>query len=199
LHKNLSDTLDGSNIIEDDIIISVRNPGFRCNGFSLLRSILTENYGKEWHKKSFDANNSWGEVALTPSLIYTPVITKLLDNNLSIHGIAHITGGGVVDNLGRLLKINKKGAMLDNLFAPSEAVKELIRLGNVSLAKAYRYWNMGNGLLVVIPGGCINEALDLIKGSAYYQAQCAGKIIGDYKIEILLHEENLIYTDLGVK
>jgi phosphoribosylformylglycinamidine cyclo-ligase len=199
LHKNLSDTLDGSKIIVDDLIISVRNPGFRSNGFSLLRNILTENYGKEWHKKSFDANNSWGEVALTPSLIYAPVITKLLDNNLSIHGIAHITGGGVVDNLGRLLKINKKGALLDNVFAPGEAVKELIHLGNVSLAKAYRYWNMGNGLLIVIPRGSLDETLDLINDTESYQAQCAGKIIEDYKIEIQLHEENLIYTDLGVK
>ena len=199
LHKNLSETIDGSLIIEGDIIISVRNPGFRSNGFSLLRKILTENYGKEWHKKSFDVNSTWGEVALTHCLIYAPIITKLLDNNIAVHGIAHITGGGVVDNLGRLLKINKKGAILDNVFEPDEAVKELIRLGHVSMAKAYRYWNMGNGLLIVVPGDYLNEALNLINGDQSYQAQSAGKVIEDYKIEIELHEQRFIYTDLGVK
>ena len=142
LHKNLSAAIDGSNITNGDVIISVYNPGFRSNGFSLLRKILLENYGKEWHKKSFDVNNTWGEAALTPSLIYSPLIIKLLDNKIDVHGIAHITGGGVVDNLGRLLKVNKKGAVLDNIFDPDEALKELIRIGNVPLIKAYRYWNM---------------------------------------------------------
>jgi phosphoribosylformylglycinamidine cyclo-ligase len=199
LHKNLSAPIDGSNITDGDVIISVYNPGFRSNGFSLLRKILLENYGREWHKKPFDANISWGEAALTPSLIYSPLIIKLLDNKIDVNGIAHITGGGVVDNLGRLLKVNKKGAVLDNIFEMGDAVKELIRLGNVPLTKAYRYWNMGNGLLVVIPEAGLNKALALLNEIDSYKAKWAGKIIEDYKIEIQSDGQNYIYTDLGVK
>ena len=75
-------------------------------------------------------------------------MAALLDAGLPLHGVAHITGGGVADNFSRVLK-NGLGAVLDNLFAPLPAMQRLCELGDIDAETAYLYWNMGTGMLLV--------------------------------------------------
>ena len=67
-------------------------------------------------------------------------------------------------------------AQLDNLFAPHAVIQKLQQLGNVSNEKAYLYWNMGNGMLVVLSASSANVALEEMQ-KAGYEAQIAGKIV----------------------
>ena len=132
-------------------------------------------YGEAWHKVPYSEEQTWGEVLLTPSLIYTPLINALIQAAVPLAGIAHITGGGIADNFSRVLKANQVGAELDQLFAPLPVMERLMDLGQVSHQDAYLYWNMGNGMLLVAD----QEQVETILAQAQkldYAAQDAGTI-----------------------
>lgn len=200
LHRNLKQPLNGFDIKPGDAIIALYNPGLRSNGFSLARKVLTERYGEKWHaKRDPKSKQLWGDALLTPSLIYTPAIVRLLDKKITVHGVAHITGGGVVDNLGRLLKHNKLGAKLENLFQPDLFLTSLMEIGKISPQKAYQYWNMGNGMLVILPQKMVKAALSTLRGLSPYRANLAGTVTDEQ--EILIHTDNttLVYTSYDTK
>lgn len=140
--------LTGASVRAGQVLIGLKNPGFRSNGFSLVRRILDARYGSAWHEiEAF--GSTWGEVALTPSTIYAPLVSDLLAAGAHVTGAAHVTGGGIPNKLGRVLRATGLGARLDSLLAPSPAMLELQRMGDVDDESAYRAWNMGQGFLLV--------------------------------------------------
>ena len=167
--------ITGANIQTDDVVIALKSRGFRSNGFSLIRKIMEQQYGDQWHFEQYDDKTTWGKKLLTPSLIYTPLINQILDAAIPISGIAHITGGGIQDNFNRALKASSKGAILNNLFEPLDVMKRIQKLGKVSDEDAYTYWNMGNGMLLTVPP-TYEEKILLMAQSLDYQAKIAGKI-----------------------
>jgi len=196
LHKNLTAPFDGRSIKKGDLIIALRSRGFRSNGFSLLRKILSEKYGEKWHEVAFDENHSFGEILLTPSLIYSPLVTKILDAKLPLKAAAHITGGGIPDNLSRVLKVTKSGALLDGLFARHDVMCEIQNLGSVEDEFAYRYWNMGNGMLLVASPESEHDILDLARELGY-QAKAAGSVTDSGLVEIENNGARLCYEPGG--
>ncbi len=183
LHNKLDKPINGSEIKVGDSIVSFRSRGFRSNGFSLLRRIMTDNFGDEWHNTPYDNDKTWGEVLLTPSLIFSPILCDAISEGFKINGIAHITGGGIKDNFSRVLKSTGLGADLDNLFEPTEIMSKIITLGKINRKDAYTYWNMGNGMLVVVKeedaDGVVSIALE-----NNYQAKICGRITDESTINI---------------
>jgi phosphoribosylformylglycinamidine cyclo-ligase len=176
LPENLKDGIDGSLIKSGQLIFSLKSRGFRSNGFSSARRILTEAFGNEWHNEKFEKHTTWGEKLLTPSLIYSPLINELIASNIILTGIAHITGGGIFDNFRRVLKLNNLGAILNNLFMPLPEMIKIQELGNVSDDDAYLWWNMGNGMLITADSHQADKILEKAK-KMNYECQIAGKII----------------------
>jgi phosphoribosylformylglycinamidine cyclo-ligase len=183
LHEKLETPIDGSTVQQGDVIISLKSRGFRSNGFSLLRKIMTEQFGDDWHTAKYNETTTWGEALLTPSRIFSPVICQLLDSGFHLKGIAHITGGGIRGNLERVLKVNRFGAILDNLFEPLEVMQKIQEVGNISLETAYKYWNMGNGMLVVVDKTETDSVLQKIE-DAGYEAKAAGEVVSGQNIRI---------------
>ncbi len=183
LHSSLKKPIDGSAAQVGDAVMAFQSRGFRSNGFSLLRTIMREQFGDEWHTAKYDDTRRWGEVLLTPSRIFAPMICRLLSNNIGIKGIAHITGGGIAGNFERVTKVNKLGATLDNLFPPLDMMQKVIELGRLSAETAYRYWNMGNGMLFVVAPP---EADAVVRLSAEhgFNARRVGTITADPDIRI---------------
>ncbi len=142
--------IDGSQITKDDLVIGLKSPGLRSNGFSLARKILHDKFGDEWHKVIFKETKTWGETLLNPSVIYAPHILSLLKQACPLKGLAHITGGGLAANLERILSPWDLGAELDNLLSPSPELIALQELGNIADRQAYEQWNMSHGMLLVI-------------------------------------------------
>jgi len=134
-------------------------------------------------KRGLDDTRTWGEVLLTPSWIYSPMICTLLDAGFQLKGIAHITGGGLVGNFERITEVTGVGAVLDNLFEPLEMMQKLMGLGKISPETAYKYWNMGNGMLFVVDKSEVHPILQKIEASGY-TAKAAGKITSEKKITI---------------
>ncbi len=197
LPDELVKPIDGTAIKAGDAIISIASRGFRSNGFSLVRRIMKEQFGDNWHNKYYSEDKTWGEMLLTPCIIYCRVITELIKSGLIPNGISHVTGGGLADNLGRILKENKLGAELNNIHEPAEFVKKLQELGKVKEELAYRVWNMGNGMLVVIDNEKVNAAVAFLNGKGF-QSKIAGKVTENSNIIITtkgMNPKEIIYSD----
>lgn len=183
LHEYLEQPIDGSSVQPGDLIISLKSRGFRSNGFSFIRQIMTEHFGEAWHTIRYDDMTTWGDALLTPSHIFAPVIGSLLDAGLHLKGIAHITGGGIEGNLKRVLHVNGVGACLNNLFEPPRMMKKICELGKIPPETAYTYWNMGNGMLIIVDKTRIGPALLHINKNGY-EAVAAGEVAAEPGIKI---------------
>lgn len=175
LPQQLEQPFDGTAVKAGQTVIALKSRGFRSNGFSLIRRVMRATYGDAWHNEAYDEVQTWGEALLMPSLIYTPLINRLIQSNIRLAGIAHITGGGIADNFSRVLKPHHLGTELDQLFEPLPVMQRLMELGNVAPKDAYLYWNMGNGMLLVADNDQVAGILEQAHGLDY-QAQVAGTI-----------------------
>ena len=183
LPENLKDGIDGSDIKEGQLIFSLKSRGFRSNGFSSIRRILSEKFGEEWHNKAYNDKNTWGEKMLTPSLIYSPVINEIIASGSKLTGVVHITGGGVFDNLRRALKLNNVGAELNNLFSPLPEMLKIQEIGKISNEDAYLWWNMGNGMLMIADEKHADNILQKAK-QLNYECRIAGSITAGSNIQV---------------
>ena len=175
LPENMSKPIDGSGVKPGQTIISLRSRGFRSNGFSLLRRTMQAAFGDNWHSEAYNSEKTWGEALLTPSLIYCPLISKIIADGIIPEGAAHITGGGLADNFRRVLKTTNYGCVLNNIWEPLEVMQRVMELGNIAAEDAYLYWNMGNGMLLVVEEHEADRVLQLAEKEGYH-AKKAGFI-----------------------
>ncbi len=187
--------INGDKIEIGDAVISLYEEGLRSNGFSLVRKIIKEkNLGQEMEK-----------LVLTPSTIYMRAVLSALhgafdqDKKVDLHGLCHVTGGGIAGNLRRILKKKGLGARLDDIFKPSDWVKELQTEGEVADKEAYSVWNMGNGMLIVINPKDADKAISELK-KVGIKAKIVGKISKNPQIIVRNHgaqkrERNLIFDE----
>lgn len=147
----------GREIKTGDSLVGLLEEGFRSNGISLLRKIMREVQGDHWQDIMWKRGNlTLGQMALTPSRIYTRAVIDMFggysgEPRAEVHGIAHITGGGLPGKLGRVLKPSGLGAFIDSPMEPSEFMLYTQVLGNVSDEEAYKTWNMGQGMVIITP------------------------------------------------
>lgn len=161
--------ISGKNISAGDVVITLKEEGFRSNGFSLVRYIMAQN------NISFDSpfpesktEKTWGEILLTPCTLYHRALLHLLggfgeERKINATGIVHVTGGGLAGNFFRLLKTHGFGADLPDLFPMPESMKTLQKIGDVTDREAYKTWNGGNGMILVVPENEAEKALELLK------------------------------------
>lgn len=155
--------LDGSAVAIGDRIIGLASSGVHSNGFSLVRKIVAEgdrghretagrSTGYDWTEKPTILNGqSLGEALLTPTQLYVKPILQALKSTLTIHGMAHITGGGLPENLPRCLGEGQSVRLkLDSWPVPS-IFKWLQMAGKVSLRDMFNTFNMGVGFAVIVP------------------------------------------------
>lgn len=174
--------ISGRAIEVGDAVVSLRHVGLRSNGLTLARSILDRAFGPHWHLECA-AEGRWGDLLLSPSVVYARGVVEILRAGADVHGIAHITGGGIPSNLGRIVAGRGLGARLDTLYAPDSWLTELARVGDVRPADAYGQWNMGNGMLLVVPKSQAQQLIAAL-GERRLESQVAGAIVRGDTISI---------------
>ncbi len=169
--------IDGSKISEGDSIIGLRSAGFRSNGFTLIRYILSEAFGENWVYHDYGDGRTWGEILLKPSLIYHRGILDILGSygesrTIDVHGIVHVTGGGLDGNVKRVLPKGLQPIWTD-LWQPHEAMLKLMKIGRVKEDEARRTWNMGTGMALIVSPYDVNAVL---KKLSSFEAKVIGFI-----------------------
>jgi len=156
--------INGSEIKDGDILIGLASSGLHSNGYSLVRKIFFDmkkyrpgNYMKE-------LGCSIGEELLKPTRIYVRSVLKIL-KDFRIKGIAHITGGGITENLPRVLPAGKKLKLIVERGAwPVHPVFHMIQnIGNVEEEEMYKTFNMGIGMILVVQRSDAQKIMSKLK------------------------------------
>ncbi len=141
----------GSTIQVDDVVMAFPSSGLHTNGYSLARKLFFDVGGHTVNTKLPELTNSVGEALLTPHINYTKPVLHLLAKNIPIKGMAHITGGGVLENIPRILPANCAVEIRKKACPSLPIFNVLQRLGQLEDADMYRTFNMGIGLIMIIP------------------------------------------------
>ncbi len=156
-----SQLLDGSQVQVGDVAIGLASRGVHSNGFSLVRKIVEESPAGEkgailsslsWDSRpELLAGQSLGEVLLTPTQIYVKPILDARRAGIDIHGMAHITGGGLPENLPRCLGAGQSVQIDSNSWVIPPIFQWIAETGQVSVESMFNTFNMGIGFVVLVP------------------------------------------------
>ncbi len=138
--------IDGTQIKAGDVILGLASSGPHSNGYSLIRKVIER--GNHNLNEAFDGS-TLGEILLAPTRIYVSTILKLI-KEISIHGLIHITGGGLLENIPRILPNNAKAKLDVDSWNWPPVFQWLQESGNIALQEMYRTFNLGIGMVVII-------------------------------------------------
>ena len=164
----------GQKITHGDIIIGLKSSGIHSNGYSLVRKVMKESkisYEDTFPNK-LKNNKKIGYTLLTPTNIYVKEILNVL-KSVNVHGLAHITGGG----LKNFLRLNKKVKfIIDDPFKPQNIFNFIKGKGHISNFEMYKTFNMGMGFAIIIDENDVEESIKIIKKSTKIEVKIVGKI-----------------------
>ncbi len=166
--------ITGEKIKPGDIIIGLSSSGIHSNGYTLARKIIqnADFFYSDKFPKEFYPKKPIGEILLTPTKIYVKETIELF-KKINVHGLAHITGGGL-RNLSRLKK-DVKYTITDPL-EPQPIFKFLQEKGNIDDKEMYQTFNMGMGLAIIVSEKDSKEALEILKKHSISEVKIVGKI-----------------------
>ena len=149
-----NEIIDGSKIKKGCKIIALPSSGFHSNGFSLVRKIFTD-FNEEFEGKPLY------ETLLVPTRLYYQPIHRILEE-VRLCGIAHITGGGIIENIPRIIPENLCASIDTSKIKIPAVMLELEKRGNIDRTEMYGTFNMGVGMVVVIDEDHAEKVLNLV-------------------------------------
>lgn len=144
-----SKLITGSGVEKGDVIIGLPSVGLHTNGYSLARKILIEKCGHDYQTIVPEIGGKVGEVLLAPHLSYKGPLLPLVDEGM-IHAMAHITGGGLTDNLPRVLPSTLDAKIKLGSWEVLPIYRYLFEKGSVEVEEMLRVFNMGIGMAVIV-------------------------------------------------
>lgn len=162
--------IDGSSISPGDVILGLASSGVHSNGFSLVRKLLLEEKGYKLQDHVDELGDLLGNVLLTPTKLYVKPVLSML-NKVAIKGMAHITGGGFIENIPRVLPLHVN-AQIEYGSWPVLPIFELMqREGSISNNDMFRTFNMGIGMVIVVSSDQAEQAIQLaeVEGEKVYR------------------------------
>ena len=166
--------IDGSKVSAGDHVIALGSSGPHSNGYSLIRKVL---------EKSKPSSNQLDSL-IEPTKIYVKSILSLIQN-LPVHAISHITGGGLLENIPRVLPKHLAANLDQNSWELPQIFKWLQSEGNIDTMEMYRVLNCGVGMVVIVPKSSSNKAINILK-SCGENAWIIGKVINSEGKQVLI-------------
>ena len=159
-----------------DRVIGFASPGLRSNGYSLARRALIDRAGRDLSAPAWKGwGHSLGEELLRPSVIYAPAMAALR-RKVEVHAFAHVTGGGIAGNLERVLPHGVDGVVHRGVWDEPRIFAEVQAAGDIADTEMEATFNLGLGMLAVVPAREVEHALDAVR-SAGHQAWNVGEIV----------------------
>lgn len=159
-----------------DRIVGIASPGLRCNGYSLARAALLDRAGRDLAGAAWPgAHHSLAAELLRPSAIYAPALLKLA-GEVPVHAFAHVTGGGIPGNLVRVLPDRCDAVVERGVWEEPRIFAEIQRAGSVPDAEMEYVFNLGLGMLAVVPHDAALHAVDVAR-AAGHDAWLVGEVV----------------------
>jgi len=179
-----SKVIDGKSISEGDIIIGIASSGPHSNGYSLIRKVLEKeniDLGTDFDGKTY------GDVLMAPTKIYVKSILSLLEK-IKVNGLAHITGGGIYENIPRVLKENQKAVIKKDSWNMPSIFQWLKEKANIGDEELYKTFNCGIGMVVITNPNDKEEAIRILEQNGetvFVLGEIANREINEPRSEII--------------
>jgi phosphoribosylformylglycinamidine cyclo-ligase len=158
-----------------DVLIGLPSPGLRSNGYSLARRVLFDTAGLGVDDELFPGHTV-GDELLRPSVIYAPAVLALL-GDVDVRAVAHVTGGGIAGNLPRVLPEGVDAELTRSAWEVPRVFTEIQRRGGIAADEMDRVFNLGLGMVVVVPAGDAGRTLSLLRSHGHAATE-VGQVVG---------------------
>ena len=175
--------IDGSKIDEGDVLIGIASSGIHSNGYSLVRKVFDISE-KNVGQYSDELGTTLGEALLTPTKIYVKAVLELIQN-VDVKGISHITGGGFIENIPRMLPKGIKAVIDEGTWPVLRVFDILQKKGSVERMSMYNTFNMGIGMVLAVNKNDAEKTIDILEKSGE-KAYIIGKAVKGEGIDICL-------------
>ena len=163
------DILPKKNIKKTDVIIGLKSSGFHSNGYSLINFLINK---KKLNLKKKINNTTYEKILIKPTKLYTDILK--LRNFKDIKAIANITGGGMTENIPRVLPKNMSAEIDLNKIQLPAIFKEIKNLGNIDYDEMLRVFNCGIGMIIIVSKTNVDKTMINLKS-----LKISSKIIGE--------------------
>ncbi|MEZ4569320.1 MAG: phosphoribosylformylglycinamidine cyclo-ligase [Thermomicrobiales bacterium] len=181
--------VDGTGIRDGDVLIGLQSAGFHTNGYSLIRASLVFNEDEGSARTRLDAPLPWdasrtfAEALLEPHRSYLGAVSGAIKSG-AVQGMAHITGGGIAGNLGRIIPSDLTAVVDTATWEAPRLMEYIAELGHVETEECYRVFNMGIGFVLVSRPDQADSLLESIEGS-----RLIGEVVssgGDNRVQMVM-------------
>ncbi len=166
--------IDGGSVRAGDVLIGLPSSGVHSNGFSLVRHVITD-YDAPLTGSSGTATASVAETLLVPTVIYVEAV-RALRAAVPVHGLAHITGGGLTENVPRMWR-SDLSAHIERDALPELPIFSYLATRGIDRDELFATFNMGVGMVAAVPADAVDDALQAVRGAATVHG-IAPRIIG---------------------
>jgi phosphoribosylformylglycinamidine cyclo-ligase len=143
--------ITGNDVKAGDVVLALASNGLHSNGFSLVRRAVVEGHEGELGLPRVDlGGKSLGEALLAPTRLYAKPVLGLLRSGVPVHAMAHITGGGITENLDRALPAECDAVIHRGSWVVPRVIETVVEAAGLSADEAYKTFNMGVGFMVVL-------------------------------------------------
>ncbi len=169
------DAILGADRVEvGDVVLAMASSGLHSNGYSLVRHVLLEQAGWRLDRHVDELGRSLGEELLTPTRVYALDVLALI-REVECHAFSHITGGGLANNLARVIPAGRRARLERDSWNPPAIFRLVQQVGRVSQADIEATLNMGVGMVAILPETSVDAAVALL-GSRGIDAWVLGRI-----------------------
>lgn len=169
--------LTGEAVTPGDVLVALPSPGLRSNGYTLARRLMFDVAGRALDDPAWDEDGAptVADELLRPSVIYTPAVRALLDA-VPVQAVAHITGGGLPGNLNRVIGDGCDAVVDPETWESPRIFGELQRIGDVERDEMRRVFNLGVGMVVVVPAAEASRAAATLSEQGH-RATVIGEVV----------------------
>ena len=158
-------------IAEGDALIAVASSGLHSNGYSLVRHVLLEQAGWMLDRHVDELGRTVGEELLEPTIVYAADLLALAHHS-EVHAMCHVTGGGLANNLTRVMPSHLTATIERSTWSPAPIFRIVQKVGAVSQSDIEETLNMGVGMVISLPDDQVSEALEFLAGRGLTAWQC---------------------------
>jgi phosphoribosylformylglycinamidine cyclo-ligase len=177
--------ISGQRVQPGDALIGLPSPGLRSNGYSLARRVLLERAGRSLEEPAFEgAHHDLAEELLRPSVIYAPAVLAV-EHVVDVHAVAHITGGGIPGNLVRALPETADAVVDRSSWEPPRIFGEIQQAGNIDDDEMAKVFNLGVGMIVVVPADDTYRAIDVLRAEGHAARQIGSVDEGTGRVRLV--------------
>ena len=156
-----SAVITGGGVEVGDVLLALASSGVHSNGYSLVRKVI-EVTNTDVHTQTLESGTKLADALMAPTRIYVKSVNALQKSlgNANIHAMAHITGGGLTENLPRVLPKNLAAQIDTSSWVLPEVFQWLQHGGNIDTLEMYRTFNCGVGFILVVPADQAKQAMN---------------------------------------